>query len=240
MFDSPRPDIGERAGAQRCLASNASRVRLSSSPQCRRPSRPPVPPSAIGGVVDRGVGAGEPGSATAERVSWVAIWDPGRLQIGLERGSIPRRPATEGAAEWPATGPENRGGGDEPQGFDSSAFLHGAFDFRRGHRSFKAIRRDRHPHALPRRIRLDGPGRRPLKAETRVRVPHSTRDAHASGPGADATNVGRGGSTPSVGATPAAPARNCLSYGRSGEGSTRSRYQRSRKRRACRFCVAVC
>jgi hypothetical protein len=29
--------------------------------------------------------------------------------------------ADESAAEWSATGPENRGGGEEPQRFDSSA-----------------------------------------------------------------------------------------------------------------------
>src|SRR5215471_6952473 len=60
-----------------------------------------------------------------------------------QRGSIPRRPATtmEGAAEWPATGPEHPGGGAQPQRFDSSALLDsdGAYDVRRCHRLFNPV-----------------------------------------------------------------------------------------------------
>ena len=41
----------------------------------------------------------------------------------VHAGSIPAA-LTESAAQWWATGPENRGGGDEPQRFDSSTLVH--------------------------------------------------------------------------------------------------------------------
>ena len=37
---------------------------------------------------------------------------------------LPDGTQIESAAEWSATGPENRGGGDEPQRFDSSTLVH--------------------------------------------------------------------------------------------------------------------
>ena len=40
----------------------------------------------------------------------------------VDAGSIPAA-QTESADEWSSTGPENRGGGDEPQRFDSSALV---------------------------------------------------------------------------------------------------------------------
>src|SRR6478752_336174 len=51
----------------------------------------------------------------------------------------------ESADEWSSTGPENRGGGDEPQRFDSSALVReGPFGYQLGCRPFKAAKRGQH------------------------------------------------------------------------------------------------
>ena len=65
----------------------------------------------------------------------------------VHAGSIPAAQTIESAAQWWATGPENRGGGDEPQRFDSSA-LSGPFSYQLGCRLFKAAKRGQHPHGL--------------------------------------------------------------------------------------------
>ena len=116
---------------------------------------------------------------------WLATW-PGTRSTQVRFLS----PRLESAAQWWATGPENRGGGDEPQRFDSSALVC--------------------------RVRLVGRGRCPLKAETRVRIPHATRQPTfppASGP------------------------RPGLRIQAQAFESPRGV---QRKRRACRFCTAVC
>lgn len=64
------------------------------------------------------------GSIPAALTKWVGA--PGRA-VGLQSRrtafeSLPTRNAG-GAAEWPATGPENLGRGAEPERFDPSAFL---------------------------------------------------------------------------------------------------------------------
>ena len=101
----------------------------------------------------------------------------------VHAGSIPAaQTSPESADEWSSTGPENRGGGDEPQRFDSSTLVchqFGPFGYQLGCRSFKAAKRGQHPHGLPHsacRVRLAGRGRCPLKAETRVQIPHATHE----------------------------------------------------------------
>ena len=83
----------------------------------------------------------------------------------------------ESADEWSSTGPENRGGGDEPQRFDSSALVPGASrnsalsaNGRRpgpqpGNGGFNSPQR----HARP--LRLEGSGSPAFIRETRVRIP---------------------------------------------------------------------
>lgn len=103
--------------------------------------------------------------------------------------------------------------------FDSSALLFGAFDFRRGRQPFKLLRRDRHPHALP-TSHSSSQAQDTALSRRRQRFESGMRhQAHAGGSGADATNVGRGGSTPSVGAvTGGASARpRLISAGRWGQ-----------------------
>ena len=83
------------------------------------------------------------------------------------------------------------GGGDEPQRFDSSTLVShqiGPFGYQLGCRSFKAAKRGQHPHGLPHsacRVRLAGRGRCPLKAVTRVQIPHATQSPRQVDSGQD-------------------------------------------------------
>ena len=126
-----------------------------------------------------------------------------------ERGGAGSIPAghpdltSESADEWSSTGPENRGGGDEPQRFDSSALVAipcGAVRltarlplFQPGNGGFDTPQR----HARPRSAR-SARGRCPLKAETRVQIPHATLRPRQVDRGQD-YECRLGGSNPSGG-----------------------------------------
>ena len=94
----------------------------------------------------------------------------------VHAGSIPAA-LTESADEWSSTGPENRGGGDEPQRFDSSALVcDGPVRLPARSPLFQGGQAGSTPARVTTcRVRLVGRGRCPLKAETRVRIPHATQ-----------------------------------------------------------------
>ena len=112
--DGPAP--GPRTGVQGCFASNPRRVRFPRGPQRRPCGRL----GNVGAPSRRRTGFD---SRQGHNVPLVHAATDAGLSIRRTGFDSPMGHRVESAAEWSATGPENRGGGDEPQRFDSSTLV---------------------------------------------------------------------------------------------------------------------